>query len=154
MLLYQGRFRIHSTFYGLLPPNKPTVFLNLPPEYCAGTSSTLGMQEGLRSFLTDSIWSQSPQLQDCVYNQSSFVHLINLHEVFLFDSQNWMNLQGHTKGLYNTRYKALYASVIHLHHQRRESFKACPLNTLAHPGQWEQAQAQHVNKINCSCDTH
>lgn len=65
-----------------------------------------------------------------------------------------MNLQGHTKGLYSTRYKVLYASVIHLHHQRRESFKACPLNTLAHPGQAEQAQAQHVNKINCSCDTH
>lgn len=41
-----------------------------------------------------------------------------------------MNLQRHTKGLYNTRYRVLYASVTHLHHQRRESFKACPFSTL------------------------
>lgn len=57
MLLHQGRFRIHSTFYSLLflclllPPNKLTVFLNLPPEYCAGTSSTLRTQEGLLQLL-------------------------------------------------------------------------------------------------------
>lgn len=59
-------------------------------------------------------------------------------KIFSLASQNWMHLHGHTKGLYDTRYKVWYASVIYLHHQRRESFKACPRIPSAHPGQGEQ----------------
>lgn len=92
--------------------------------------------------------------QACICQPPSSVCLINLQEVFCPLLKTKWIFRGTQKAftLSDTTFYMLLLSICIIKEQ--ESFKACPLNTLAHPGLWKQAQAQHVNKINCSCDTH
>lgn len=131
----------------LLPPRNPTASLNLALGDPVLGRARCPKAAATHSFSTGVHRVRSPHLQDCICNPTPLVYiLINLHEVFC-----WLLK---TKRICKGTQKAFMTP------DRKSSMLLFPVCTTegGAPGRphtlgaGEQARAQGVNKINCSCE--